>query len=108
MDYKPYKPFHDNGKDFAKLAVTCQVLQDMEKEDQAKGQTTISSKDVKPRTKEQEKADNIYCICCASIVGLSILVTIDCSAFHIKNSSGCRISTGNRMDFFLLTSGTIF
>ena len=62
MDYKPYKPFHDNGKDFAKLAVTCQVLQDMEKEDQAKGQTTISSKDVKPRTKEQEKADNIYCI----------------------------------------------
>ena len=76
MDYKPYKPFHDNGKDFAKLAVTCQVLQDMENEDQAKWQTTISSKDVKPRTKEKEKADNIYCICCASIVGLSILVTI--------------------------------
>lgn len=76
MDYKPYKPFHYNGKDFVKLAVTCQVLQDMEKEDQAKGQTTISSKDVKPRTKEQEKTDNIYCICCVSIVGLSILVTI--------------------------------
>ena len=38
MDYKPYKPFHYNGKDFAKLAVICQVLQDMEKEDQAKGQ----------------------------------------------------------------------
>ena len=65
MDYKPYKPFHDNGKDFAKLAVTCQVLQDMEKEEHKQGQTTISSKD-----------DNIYCICCASIVGLSILVTI--------------------------------
>ena len=57
MDYKPYKPFHDNGKDFVKLAVTCQVLQDMEKEEHKQGQTTISSKDVKQRTKEQEKAD---------------------------------------------------
>lgn len=76
MDYKPYKPFHYNGKDFAKLAVTCQVLQDMEKEDQAKGQTTISSKDVKPRTKEQEKADNIYCICYVSIMGFFILLAI--------------------------------
>lgn len=76
MDYKPYKPFHYNGKDFVKLVVTCQVLQDMEKEEHKQGQTTISSKDVKPRTKEQEKADNIYCICCASIVGLSILVAI--------------------------------
>lgn len=75
MDYKPYKPFHYNGKDFAKLAVTCQVLQDMEKAEH-KGQTTTNSKDEKQRTKEQEKADNIYCICCVSIVGLSILVTI--------------------------------
>ena len=59
MDYKPYKPFHYNGKDFVKLVVTCQVLQDMEKEEHKQGQTTISSKDVKPRTKEQEKADNV-------------------------------------------------
>ena len=76
MDYKPYKPFHDNGKDFAKLAVTCQVLQDMEKENQAKGQTTTNSKDEKQRTKEQERADNIYCICCVSFMGLCILGTI--------------------------------
>ena len=34
MDYKLYKPFHDNGKDFAKLAFRCQVLQEIEKEDQ--------------------------------------------------------------------------
>ena len=76
MDYKPYKPFHYDGKDFVKLADTCQVLQDMEKEEHKQGQTTINSKDAKQRTKEQKKADNIYCICCVLIVGLSILVTI--------------------------------
>ena len=50
MDYKPYKPFHYNGKDFAKLAVTCQVLQDMEKEEHKQGQTKINSKDAKQMT----------------------------------------------------------
>lgn len=76
MDYKPYKPFHYNGKDFAKLAVTCQVLQDMEKAEQEQGQTTMNSKDTKQRTKEQERADNIYCICYFSFMGLCILGTI--------------------------------
>lgn len=76
MDYKPYKPFHYNGKDFAKLAVTCQALQDMEKAEHERGQTATNSKDAKQRTKEQERADNIYCICYVSIMGFFILLAI--------------------------------
>ena len=96
MDYKPYDPFHYNGKDFVKLAVTCQVLQDMEKEEHKQGQTT-----------SRQYILYLLCFNCGTVY-FGYDYSIDCSAFHIKNPSGCRISTGNRMDFLLLMSGTIF
>lgn len=78
MDYKPYKPFHYNGKDFAKLAVTCQILQDMEKEEQAKKQKAVDCNvsKPKPRTEEQQKRDTLFCIVIFSFLAVCILVTI--------------------------------
>ncbi len=111
MDYKPYEPFHYNGKDFVKLAVTCQVLQDMEKRGAQTGTNNNKFQRCKTKDKGTRKSRQhiLYLLCfnCGTVY-FGYDYSIDCSAFHIKNPSGCRISTGNRMDFFLLMSGTIF
>ena len=66
----------------------------MEKEEHKQGQTTINSKDAKQRTKEQEKADNIYCICCVSIVGLDKKIPIPQILSDLKYFS-------KRYDFYM-------
>ena len=103
MDYKPYKPFHyssylsslaGHGKRGAQTGTNNNKFQRCKTKDKGTG-------------KSRQHILYLLCFNCGTVY-FGYDYSIDCSAFHIKNPSGCRISTGNRMDFFLLMSGTIF
>ena len=103
MDYKPYKPFHDSSY--------LSSLAGHGKRRSGKGTNNNKFQGCKTKDKGTRKSRQhiLYLLCfnCGTVY-FGYDYSIDCSAFHIKNPSGCRISTGNRMDFFLLMSGTIF